>query len=141
MVGILAFWLVTELMKYGDEDAAIAADAAADPAERTRNVIERPLGDAEECARRGDFAEAIHTLLLRTMQELARSSAIRMSPAYTSREILARVRLMPEAREALAGLITAVELTHFGADQATTDDYDRCRAQFHKFATAFRGAM
>ena len=35
--------------------------------------------------------------------------------------------LLAEARDALAGLITAVELTHFGDDDATVDDYVRCR--------------
>ena len=60
--------------------------------------------------------------------------------AMTSREILARVPLLADAREALAGLITAVEITHFGDEPANAGDYDRCRQQFHLFATAFRAS-
>jgi hypothetical protein len=132
------FWLASELSKYGgdaelppeipDAHAAAIADA----------IIERPLEDAEELARRGLFAEAIHTLLLRTLQELARTAAVRVAPATTSREILARVPLLADARSALAGLITAVEITHFGDEPANADDYERCRRQFHVFAAAFR---
>ena len=47
--------------------------------------------------------------------------------------------LLADARTALAGLITAVEITHFGAEPASETDYARCREQFHVFATAFRG--
>jgi hypothetical protein len=135
---LLIFWIGAELLGYGGDDAAIAQDASV-PAAPDLAVIERPLGDAEELARRGEFREAIHTLLLRTLQELARTASVRVHPAMTSREILGRVPLLADARDALAGLITAVELTHFGGDDATEADYVRCRAQFQVFAAAFRG--
>jgi Domain of unknown function (DUF4129) len=138
-IALLVFWLGSELMRYGGDDVQLAStdDEAANSAVDLA-VIQRPLGDAEELAARGEYTEAIHTLLLRTLQELVRSAAVRVSPAMTSREILARVPLLADAREALAGLITAVEVTHFGGDPATLDDYVRCRDQFQKFATAFR---
>jgi hypothetical protein len=137
-IALLLFWMATELLRYGGDDAAIA-QAEASPAAPDLSVIERPLGDAEELARRGEYREAIHTLLLRTLQELARTASVRVAPAMTSREILGRVPLLADAREALAGLITAVELTHFGGDDASEADYIRCRAQFQVFAAAFRG--
>jgi hypothetical protein len=139
VVAILgAAWLAAELSRYGG-DAALPADG-----ERAARriaagaIIEQPLEDADELARRGQFAEAIHTLLLRTLRELARSAAVEVAPASTSREILARVPLLADARSALAGLITAVEITHFGEQPANADDYERCRRQFHVFAAAFR---
>jgi hypothetical protein len=142
-IALLVFWLGSELMRYGGDDKQLATtDDEAGKSSVDLAVIQRPLGDAEELAARGEYTEAIHTLLLRTLQELVRSAAVRVSPAMTSREILARVPLLADAREALAGLITAVEVTHFGGDRATLDDYQRCLAQFQKFATAFRaGAM
>lgn len=139
---LLLFWLVSELARFGgdpevplEDDAAQARLAAAAAA-----IIDRPLGDADELARRGEFAEAIHTLLLRTLHELARTAAVRILPAMTSREVLARVPLLAEARDALTGLITAVEITHFGDEPANATDYERCRQQFHVFASAFRAA-
>jgi hypothetical protein len=136
---LLAFWIATELSRFGGDaelppldEARARMQAAADA------IIERPLGDADELAGRSEFAEAIHTLLLRTLQELVRSAAVRVAPATTSREILARVPLLADARSALAGLITAVEITHFGDEPANAADYDRCRQQFTVFAQVFR---
>lgn len=137
---LLAFWIASELVKYGGDDASLAEAPPSDDAAVDMAVIERPLGDAEELANRGEYREAIHALLLRTLQELVRSASVRVAPAMTSREILGRVPLLADARDALAGLITAVEITHFGGDEATVDDYVRCRAQFQKFATAFRAS-
>lgn len=139
---IMVFWLVSELGRFaGDPEVPLEDDDARQRlAAQVDAIIDRPLGDADELARRGDFAEAIHTLLLRTLQELARGAAVRIVPAMTSREVLARVPLLADARTALAGLITAVEITHFGDEPANAADYERCRQQFHVFATAFRGA-
>jgi hypothetical protein len=135
--GLLVIWLASELLRYGGSDAQLAAEPAAETGGVDLAVIQRPLGDAEALAARGDYGEAIHALLLRTLQELVRSSAVRVPPALTSREILGRVPLADDPREALAGLITAVEVTHFGGDAATQDDYVRCRTQFQRFARAF----
>jgi len=137
---LIAMWLASELSRYGG-DAELAPEAEARDRMQAASaaIIDRPLGDADDLARRGEFAEAIHTLLLRTLQELARTASLRVGPATTSREILARVPLLADARTALAGLITAVEITHFGAEPASDADYARCREQFHVFATAFRG--
>jgi len=131
-------WLASELVRRRGERTVLPDDKEA--ARPDRAVIERPLDDAAELARRGDYNAAIHTLLLRTLQELVRSTDVRVSPAHTSREILARVPLAPAARDALGGLIVAVELTHFGADLAGVADYERCLARFRVFADAFGGA-
>jgi hypothetical protein len=139
-IALLVFWIGAEVLRYGGNDAQLASTAEDDPSRSSIDmaVIQRPLGDAEELAARGEYTEAIHTLLLRTLQELVRSAAVRVSPAMTSREILARVPLLADARDALSGLIIAVEITHFGGDQATLEDYVRCRAQFQVFAAAFQ---
>lgn len=135
---LLAFWLVSELAQYGGDNAELT-EQRFDEMTPDAAVVERPLGDAEELARRGEYREAIHTLLLRTLQELVRVAAVRVQSSMTSREILARVPLGAEPRAALAGLITAVELTHFGGDDASAADYERCRSQFQLFAAAYRG--
>lgn len=140
VVGILiVFWFASELSRYGgDAELAVDDESHVRMQAAAAAIIDRPLGDADELARRGQFAEAIHTLLLRTLQELVRRAAVRVAPATTSREILARVPLLADARSALAGLITAVEITHFGDEPANAADYERCRQQFHVFAQALR---
>jgi len=137
-VALGVLWLGSELARGGGDVAL--ADEPAPAAGPDLAVIERPLVDAEEHAKRGDFRAAIHSLLLRTLRELARASQVRLSPALTSREILARVPLAADAKGALGDLVVAVEVTHFGGDDATVDDYARCRACFDRFARAFRGA-
>ncbi len=135
---ILIIGIVTEL-RDSDADPQTAEPEARDRMQAAVDaILDKPLGDADELATRGEFAEAIHTLLLKTLRELVRSAAIRVTPAMTSREILAKLPMLADAREAFAGLITAVELTHFGDDPANTDDYQRCREQFNVFATALR---
>jgi hypothetical protein len=138
IAGLLVFWVISEVSKYDGEAELPPSESQIAMKAQVDAIIDRPLGDADELARRGEYVEAIHTLLLRTLQELARSAAVRIAPANTSREILAKVGLIGDAREALADLITAVELTHFGDDPANEDDYARCRNQFNRFAEAFR---
>jgi len=135
--GVLAVWLASGLFR-STADPELPADAR--PRGAASAILARPLDDADELARGGAFAAAIHTLLLRTLLELARGADVGVAPAMTSREILARVPLRADARAALAGLIGAVELTHFGDAPATATDYGRCRDQFHVFAHAFREA-
>jgi hypothetical protein len=134
--GLGIAWLASALRRGRDHSIATPV-ARAKP---TPAILERPLDDADELARDGAYADAIHTLLLRTLHELARSADVRVAPAMTSREILGCVGLARDARDALASLIGAVEVTYFRGDAATPADYDRCRDQFHQFARAFRGA-
>ncbi|MGE0551098.1 MAG: DUF4129 domain-containing protein [Kofleriaceae bacterium] len=142
IVLLVVLWIASELSKYGgDPDAPAASESQVQLQAAVDAILDRPLGDADELARRGEYAEAIHTLLLRTLQELVKSASVRVAPAMTSREILARVPLLADARAAFADLITAVELTHFGDDPANAADYERCRRQFHVFAATLRGAL
>ena len=140
-VGLLAIWFIAEFAKPGDDVALPGEDKEAKAAAATQAIIDRPLGDADDLAARGQYVEAIHTLLLRTLHELARSAMVRVERSHTSREILARVPLLADAREALGVLITYVEITHFGDDPATEADYLKCREQFNRFAQAFRAGL
>lgn len=135
---LLVAWLVSELWKSSADIALAPVAGSAALAAAAAAIIERPLGDADQLAERGEFAGAIHTLLLRTLQALVKTWAVQLAPAMTSREVLARVPLASDARSALADLITAVELTHFGGDPASAADYARCRDQFQRFAEALR---
>lgn len=92
------------------------------------------LDDADRLAAAGRFAEAVHALLMRTIEALGRQIVV--SRALTSREILARAGLPTDARAAFADLVTAVEITHFGGRGADADDYARCVACFHRIRVA-----
>jgi hypothetical protein len=141
IVAVLAgAWLTSELGRYGGDAELPDVQTQQRMAAASEAILDRPLGDADDLAAHGAFAPAIHTLLLRTLHELAHTAGLRLPPAATSREILARVPLLADSRTALADLILAVEITHFGDAPASAADYARCRAQFQRFAAAFRGA-
>lgn len=137
-----AMWIIRELAGYtGDVEGARGEVDERSREAPDRAVIERPLGDAEELARRGQFGEAVHVLLLRTLQELARRLPERLPPSLTSREILARVRIPDDARRPLAALVGAVEVSHFGGVEPVESDFHHCRQHFERFAEAYmRGA-
>lgn len=97
-----------------------------------------PIASAEALAADGRYAEAIHALLLETLEALSR--AARLAPSLTSREIVARVPLAPPARAALAGLVAAVEVSRFGGAEAGADDYRACLERFEAFLATYRSA-
>jgi hypothetical protein len=96
-----------------------------------------PLADAEALAALGQFAEAVHVLLLRTLQALSRRADV--PEALTSREVLGTVSLAPPARAALGQLVDAVEVTRFGGAAAGRADYDRCVAAYRAFVGTLGG--
>jgi hypothetical protein len=135
---MIVMWILRDLRK-GSANESLEGEELPE-ATVDQDVLQRPIGDADELARAGQFAEAIHTLLLRTLIELVRATRTRVPAALTSREILARVPLVPAARTALDALVGAVEVTYFGDDVPGPEDYQRCRAEFQRFADAYRGA-
>jgi hypothetical protein len=139
VVALGAFWLASEMGGFTSDAVgsrrAERPDAPLDAPDRA--VVERPLGDADELAGRGQFGEAIHVLLLRTLHELARRLPERLPPSLTSREILARVRIPGDARDALAALVGAVEISHFGGMTPDQADFLHCRQHFQRFAEAY----
>jgi hypothetical protein len=145
MIGVaillLALFLASELRGWQADEASGDAATAVAPGEDHAAVIERPLGDADTLARSGKYGEAIHVLLLRTLEELVRRLDRPLPRSLTSREILTQVTLGLEARDALAHLVTAVEVSHFGGSEPGEGDYKLCVDRFQRFASAYtRGA-
>ena len=92
--------------------------------------------DADDMVRLGRIAEAMHLLLLRSLAELRRSLDITLADSLTSREILHRVALPEDGREALGDLIRRVEFVHFGAKPAALADYEACRDSYERLIAA-----
>jgi hypothetical protein len=137
---LLILLIVRELARHR-RDRVAGADPTIAEEEVAPAVaaLHRPLDDADLLARDGRFAEAIHILLLRTFEELARAADVKIAPSLTSREILAKIPLRTGAHEALADLASVVELTWFGDDVPGEADWLRCRGRFDVFVAAYRG--
>lgn len=137
---LLLLLIIREVARHRrDRTARADPELAVEEAVAATAALHRPLDDADQLAREGKFAEAIHVLLLRTFEELARAAEVAISPSLTSREVLARIPLRPGAREALGELAAVVELTWFGDDVPGEADWLRCRGRFDVFVAAYRG--
>jgi hypothetical protein len=130
VVVLAVSWLVRRLTG-GVRDAEVAEPAAGAPPEI-------PIESAQALAAEGRWAEAIHALLLETLEALSR--AARLAPSLTSREIVARISLPSRARDALEGLVLAVEISRFGGEPAAEGDYRACLSRFHAFLDTYRSA-
>lgn len=128
LAALVLVWLARRLL-FRHPDAVVPAAARPAPEEI-------PVAAAEGLAAQGRYREAIHALLLETLQALSR--AARLPQHYTSREIVARVPLGPVAREALAGLVGAVEVSWFGGSEPGAAEYQGCLERFRAFLGSYR---
>lgn len=97
---------------------------------------------ADDLAAEGDYAEAIHILLLQSMRELRLRLGLSIAASLTSREILSRVALPSQGRAVLADIISSVEVSYFGTHSPSADDYQVCREKFDVFVgTLAQGAV
>ena len=103
-------------------------------------LSEAPLADAETLARGGNFSEAVHVLLLRTIAELREHLEYAAHPALTSREIQVDAPLDEAAHGALRGLVTEVELSHFGGRLVDELQYRRCVGHFQALQSFYGAA-
>lgn len=92
------------------------------------------LGTADQLAAAGDWDGAVHRLLQDALALLAARSGEALPPHLTSRELLARLPLEAGAREVLAGLVEAVELSHFGGRRLDGAAWAAARARYARLA-------
>jgi hypothetical protein len=135
VLAIVLFWLLRGSMGYESDHRVAEAEAESDEADR--GVVERPLGDAEALASSGRFADAVHTLLLKTLMELAMKRGQPLQSSLTSREIVARVGLPDSARAALTEIVDVVEISHFGDLPIGENEYRKCLDSYSRFSAAY----
>ncbi|MDR2442708.1 MAG: hypothetical protein LBE31_04215 [Deltaproteobacteria bacterium] len=85
---------------------------------------------ADALAEKGLFTEAIHKLLLDTIDQIKLNKNLTVTPSLTSREIILLLNLEAKAEQAFHTLVEKVELTWFGGRPPASDDYTKCRAVF-----------
>lgn len=100
--------------------------------------MEKAQLEADELARQGNFAEAMHALLLQSVNELRRRLMVSIGVSLTSREILHRIGLPPEGRNVFADIIRRVEISYFGSYQPGVADYTACRESYDTLTNILR---
>jgi hypothetical protein len=94
---------------------------------------------AETLAGQGRFSEAVHALLLETIELIRSARRLALPPSLTSREIAARLGLGGEAAGGLQTLVARVEPTWFGLKGADEAVWLECRAAHERLVGALAG--
>jgi hypothetical protein len=92
------------------------------------------LDEADALAARGQFAEAVHHLLRRSIDDIAYRRPQLVRPALTSRDIAAAQAIPPRARMLFSGIVAIVERSLFGGRPVSADDWSATRASYADFA-------
>lgn len=129
LLALLAIFLVAALRRAPRADVGLPARGGG-PAP-AQALPQAPYDEAEALAGAGRFDEAVHVLLLRALDLLARQAGLTLPPSLTSREVLARLPLTPGARQALATLVEAVEVSRFGGRALNADAWQQARAAWN----------
>ncbi|HEX6741350.1 MAG TPA: DUF4129 domain-containing protein [Sphingomicrobium sp.] len=94
------------------------------------------LEEAEALARQGRYAEAIHHLLFRSIEDIARRRPNLVRPALTSRELAGSAAVPERARDLFAGIARVVERSLFGGRPVGEQDWIKARDSYAEFALA-----
>jgi hypothetical protein len=92
------------------------------------------LEDADRLAAEGRFDEAVHLLLLRSIDDFSGRKPGAVRPALTSRDIAGLSAMPLSARGAFESIARAVEASLFAARPAGASDFARCREAYERFA-------
>jgi hypothetical protein len=136
LVGLILYFVVREVVRYYRSKAPSEKgqdDAVSDwrpTAARARAL----LSDADRLAAEGRFAEAVHLLLFRSIEDIDTRRPHAVKPALTSRDILDLGALPAAARLSLSRLVETVEWSFFGGRPVEAAQYSACRHAYEDFA-------
>lgn len=133
----LAYMLIREIMRIKRNHAPKDAEGEAPPipvyqpdAETARIVLE----DSDTLAAQGRYAEAVHTLLFRSIQDIEDKRPHHVNTSLTSREISNLPILSQKARAGFSMISLLVESSFFGNRDLSEDDYNASKSAYKSFA-------
>ena len=92
------------------------------------------LQEADALAAQGHYAEAVHHLLIRSIEDIGRRRPQLLKPALTSRDIAAAKDIPVVPRHFFANIAAVVERSLFGGGAVDAGDWSTCRAAYSDFA-------
>jgi hypothetical protein len=94
------------------------------------------LKEADALAAGGHYAEAVHHLLRRTIEDIERRRPGLLRPALTSRDIGTEPALPERARTIFAAIAAVVECSLFGGRAVSADEWTEARTAYADFVLA-----
>jgi hypothetical protein len=136
LAGLIIFFVAREALRhYRSRSPREAGTSTVEPDWRPPEARARALlSDADRLAAEGRFAEALHLLLFRSIDDIDARRPHAVKPALTSRDILALGSLPAVARRALGRLVAAVEWSYFGGRPVDATVFAECRRAYEEFA-------
>ncbi|ARS27776.1 DUF4129 domain-containing protein [Sphingomonas sp. KC8] len=92
------------------------------------------LAEADALAAAGHYAEAVHLLLHRSIEEIERRRPHLVRPAFTSRDIAAADGLPGETRRVFSRIAAIVEASLFGGRAVDAAGWQAARTAYEDFA-------
>ncbi|QEN86777.1 hypothetical protein FZC33_10755 [Labrys sp. KNU-23] len=136
---IFAIWTMRDRLPMLGRRKLVARDeteVSAQAASVERMVVAQI--EADDLARQGRLAEAMHALLLRSLIEVRKRLNVSFADSLTSREILRALSLPDRGKHALADIIGRVEPVYFGESPAEERDYAACRQSYEVLTEAMQ---
>ena len=134
-------WMIYERVRHGvwrlatRRKSTAAAGVALAEEEWTPDAapVRAWLQEADALAARGEFAQAIHLLLFRSVEDIARRRPAAVRPALTSRELAAAPGIPTGARRLFARIAATVEASLFGGHAVDDADWTQARTAYADF--------
>lgn len=133
-----ALWIVRDRLPILGRRSLVARDAAEATGDASVERMAVAQMEADELARQGRAAEAMHALLLRSLIEVRRRLNVSFADSLTSREVLDVLSLPDIGKTSLADIIQRVELVYFGDHHADDQDYAACRRSYEQLTRAMQ---
>lgn len=100
----------------------------------SKSLARTLLEDADALAAKGQFVDAVHLLLFRSIEDIEKHRPNAVNVAMTSREI-AQLEILPQAsRGPFSKIAQAVEQSMFAGRPLNESLFQECRAAYEKFA-------
>lgn len=107
-----------------------SADDADDVGQAEAGAARALLSEADALAAEGRFAEAVHLLLYRSVEDIEGRRPGLVRPAMTSRDLAAAQDLPGVARDAFSRIARAVEISLFGGRAIDASAWQQCRGAY-----------
>ena len=137
LVAVIVFYIVREFAyirfankKKNNEELTEADAPLYVPDAEAAQIL---LDDVDRLAQEGNFADAIHTLLFRSIQDIEEKRPHSIRQSFTSREIADLKILSQEARIAFSKIGRVVEEGFFGQRPLGKSDFEVCREAYVQF--------